>query len=208
MKGARRPLAHGVAAAALVLLGAAYALSTPLVSNGLLRILDERVPAAAGDDRSAAAIVVLGGDIRHADEDGTAEGLGPLSQARVRTAAALYRAHPLPIAVSGRTIGGSHASIARLMQEVLTRDYDVPVRWVEERSSNTFENAADVAPLLRAAGIGKVLVVTQPWHMPRALWCFRAVARRAKKIVASGHESAKVRGSSRKARSRHFVRPA
>jgi uncharacterized SAM-binding protein YcdF (DUF218 family) len=151
---------------------ALYAGATPLVSIALLHILDARVPPIV-DAASAGAIVVLGGDIRHADDDGTAEGLGPLSEERVQEAAALYRAHSLPVAVSGRTIGGSDASIARLMQQALTRDYDVPVTWVEERSGNTFENAADVAPLLRAAGITKVFVVTQPWHMPRALWCFR-----------------------------------
>lgn len=174
MSAAWRRLMHGAALAAAILVGALYAFATPLVSNRLLDVLDARVPAAAGAG-SAGAIVVLGGDIRHSDADGTEEGLGPLSEARVREAASVYRAHPLPVAVSGRTIGGSKASIARLMQEALARDYQVPVTWVEERSGNTFENAADVAPLLRAAGISKVLVVTQPWHMPRALWCFRAV---------------------------------
>lgn len=174
MKAFWRRLAHGATLAAVVLVGALYAFATPLVSNRLLDVLDSRVPAP-DDAASAGAIVVLGGDIRHSDPDGTEEGLGPLSEARVREAAAVYHARKLPVAVSGRTIGGSKASIARLMQEALARDYQVPVTWVEERSGNTFENAADVAPLLRAAGIRKVLVVTQPWHMPRALWCFRAV---------------------------------
>lgn len=161
-----------LALAAVIIAGGLFVGATPLVSRHLLHHVELRIPPSP-DAAAAGAIIVLGGDVRHGGGDGRREGLGPLSEERVRRAAMLYRAHPLPVVVAGRAIGRSRASVARLMQEALERDFAVPVTWVEEQSGNTFENARDVAPILRAARISTVFVVTQPWHMPRALWCFR-----------------------------------
>ncbi len=43
---------------------------------------------------------------------------------------------------------------------------------LEEESRTTWENALRVAPLLRARGASKVLVVTDAYHLFRALRCF------------------------------------
>jgi uncharacterized SAM-binding protein YcdF (DUF218 family) len=43
---------------------------------------------------------------------------------------------------------------------------------VEDRSSRTTENAAEVAALLRALGASSMLLVTSPFHMRRAKLCF------------------------------------
>ena len=61
------------------------------------------------------------------------------------------------------------------MSRALQEDFRVPVRWREERSRNTFENASISAEMLRGAGIQAALVVAHPWDMARALWSFRAV---------------------------------
>jgi uncharacterized SAM-binding protein YcdF (DUF218 family) len=45
---------------------------------------------------------------------------------------------------------------------------------VEDRSADTFENAAAAAALLAPAGVRSVLVVTQQWHMRRAMLAFAA----------------------------------
>ncbi|MNG08319.1 hypothetical protein D3C84_916680 [compost metagenome] len=46
------------------------------------------------------------------------------------------------------------------------------VRWQEEESRTTWENATFSAKLLQPAGVRRVLLVTQASHMPRARWCF------------------------------------
>ena len=61
------------------------------------------------------------------------------------------------------------------MSRALENDFLVPVRWREDRSRNTYQNAAFSATILRQAGIPAALVVTQPWHMARALWSFDTV---------------------------------
>jgi len=45
---------------------------------------------------------------------------------------------------------------------------------LEGRSSRTAENARETAKLLRAEGIGSILLVTSPAHMRRAKLCFEA----------------------------------
>lgn len=172
MRGVLHGLGRWLSPAAAIGAGGLFVMATPLVSHHLLHLVELRIPPPVGA-AAAGAIIVLGGDVRHGGGDGTRDGLGPLSEERVRRAAVLYRAHPLPVAVSGRAIGRSRVSVARLMQEALEHDFAIPVTWVEEQSGNTFENARDVAPLLQTARISTVFIVTQPWHMPRALWCFR-----------------------------------
>ena len=49
------------------------------------------------------------------------------------------------------------SSLAALMSRALQEDFGVPVRWREERSRNTFENALFSAAMLRQAGIGPAL---------------------------------------------------
>ena len=81
----------------------------------------------------------------------------------------------LPILVSGGAAGDGETSLAGVMSKVLQDDFRVPVQWREEQSSNTFENAAFSAAILRRAGIAEALVVTHPWDAARARWAFRAV---------------------------------
>ena len=57
----------------------------------------------------------------------------------------------------------------------LALDLGVPAERIEleERSRNTFENALYTAVILRRRGWRRVAVVTDAFHMPRALYVFR-----------------------------------
>ena len=63
-------------------------------------------------------------------------------------------------------------------------EFGVPMRWVEARSRDTRENAGNSVPMLAAAGVHEILVVTSGWHMPRALRSF--APRRPPLPAASG----------------------
>jgi uncharacterized SAM-binding protein YcdF (DUF218 family) len=164
--------------AGALLIGASFAgllvLSLPITAYALLSSgeVPARVDLAdlpAGDS----AIVVLGADVRRdAPEYGTMT-LGPLSLERVRYAARLHRRTGLPILVSGGRLLPDDRPIAALMRETLEEDFRVEVRWVEDRSRNTAENARFSTEFLRREGISTALVVTHAWHMRRALLAFR-----------------------------------
>jgi len=150
-----------------------YALATPVVSSALLYRIEAKLPSTP-DFVGAQAIVVLGGDMRIADPPDP-DSLGPLTLERVAFGARAYRQLQLPVAVSGGSVRDSRATFGDLMKAALERDFGVPVRWNEDHSRTTWENAADTARLLRADGITRVVLVTQAWHLPRSLWSFERV---------------------------------
>lgn len=164
-----RPARHGVAAVAVLL----FLLATPWAGSRLLGLMEQE-PALRLPLRplAPAAIVVLGGGVADYSPEWQGPVLGQLSLQRVHYAAWLQQQTGLPLLVSGGRVS-SHVAEADVMAQVLRRDFMRPVRWVENQSRNTQENARLSARVLRAAGIRQVYVVTQAWHMPRALEEFR-----------------------------------
>lgn len=68
---------------------------------------------------------------------------------------------------------------AELMRRAaLARGVPESALLVEPTSRNTFENARETARLLRARGLGSVLLVTDRTHLPRATALFRLVGLR------------------------------
>ena len=102
--------------------------------------------------------------------------VGPLTLERLAEAARQERRLGLPVLVSGgRPDQKTNDTLAGMMSAALQNDFGVPVRWLEDRSRNTFENAAFSAEILRRANVPSALLVVQSWEMARALWSFRAV---------------------------------
>ena len=165
---ARRRAAGTLAGLCLVAL---VLLSLPVVSSSLLAALDVGEPADRVSAAGAGAIVVLGGDVVRLPAGGLA--LGPLSLERLRAGAALHRRTGLPILVTGGLVDGTARPVGTLMAESLRADFGVPVRWTEDVSFDTWENASLSAPLLSAAGVRRVLLVTHAWHMRRSVQAFQ-----------------------------------
>lgn len=153
------------------------ALSLPVTAQTLMHGLETspalRVPRS-GADTPQAIVVLAGGRFRRALEYGGADVVSGATLLRLRYAARLYRETHLPLLVSGGSVFGHSAPEALLMRHTLRRDFGVPVRWVETRSRNTLQNARYSALLLRQYGIQRIYLVTQAWHMPRALRAFRS----------------------------------
>lgn len=120
----------------------------------------------AGD---AQAIVVLGGGrISRATEYGARDIPSAATLQRIRYAARLQRQTGLPLLASGGRPDGAEESEAAIMARVLTEDFSVPVKWQEQVSNNTAENARLSSRILRDAGIHRVFLVTDAIHMQRA----------------------------------------
>ena len=141
-------------------------LSLPAVAAFLVRSLDTSPPFDIARASAAQAIVILAADTHIAPEYG-GETVGQLTLERVRYGARLARLTGLPVLVSGGSVYGGKPE-ARPMQEALEREFGVQVRWTEERSRTTHENALYSAAMLRSAGIRSVVLVTHSFDMPRA----------------------------------------
>ena len=155
-----------------------YIAATPAFSSYLLHRLESRLPPG-GDLGAAQAIVVIGGGVRPGDGADIPDSLGRLSLERVFFAAQAHRRLHLPVVVSGGRVHGAHLSEGALMKSALEEDFAVPVAWREDLSRSTWENALFTARLLLPEKLTTVVVVTQAWHLPRALWAFERAGLRA-----------------------------
>ena len=143
-----------------------WLLCTPFVANRFLATLEIPYRPIAGDE--ADAIVILGGGLyTDAVEYGGGATLHGRTLERVRYGAWLYRRIGKPILVSGGAPKGDEPE-GQVMRAVLEQEFGVPVTWVEDRSSNTRQNARFSAGMLREAGIRRIYLVSQVWHLPRA----------------------------------------
>ena len=145
-------------------------LAMPAVSRGLLVALEQNLPLTPPANAPPQAIVILGGDALR--DRGPMVQPGLLSLQREIAGASLARRTNLPILVTGGPLHPGDPPIAKLMADSLQHDFQVPVKWIEGQSRDTWENAHLSAPILRDQGIHSVYVVTQAWHMRRALIAF------------------------------------
>jgi uncharacterized SAM-binding protein YcdF (DUF218 family) len=90
----------------------------------------------------------------------------------VRYGATVARATGLPVLVSGGSAMGGETE-AKLMRDALEHEFGVEVRWAEDRSRNTRENAIDSSAILRAAGVHRIVLVGHSFDIPRARAEFR-----------------------------------
>lgn len=159
---------------AVVGFGLAYAGSIPAVVYPLASLWESHNPPLRTIPKDVQSIVVIGGGSRPAPAYGNGDAVTLLTLQRVRYAAYLARRGGLPVLVSGgRDWFGEHDSEAQLMARVLSDEFGLQARWEDTRSRSTWGNAHESAHILLPLGIRHILLVTQAWHMPRALWAFR-----------------------------------
>jgi uncharacterized SAM-binding protein YcdF (DUF218 family) len=165
----RRGLAAAAAVAATAVL---YAQATPLLSAWQLTRLEGAPPLRRPNAEWAQAIVVLSAGTKVEAPEYGGPTVDALGLQRLRYAARLARATGLPVLASGGSISANRPSVASLMAQALEQDFGVASRWLEERSTDTHQNAEYSAAILRAAGIERIYLVTHAWHMPRACAAF------------------------------------
>lgn len=138
--------------------------------------LPSATAAAALQSRQVQAVVVLGGGVQaFAPEYGAAQPSSDTAM-RLRYGVWLSRQSQLPLAFAGGvgwansgTAGPSEGAIARA---AVAQDYGLPLRWVDDQSRDTAENAANLHALLARDGVQRIALVTHAWHMPRAQQAF------------------------------------
>jgi uncharacterized SAM-binding protein YcdF (DUF218 family) len=152
---------------------ALWLLATPAVTKQMIGLIEDVPPPDPALAKTAQAIVVLGGGSYFAAPEYGGDTVGRSTLERLRYAARLQRETRLPLLASGGASWGGTPE-ARGMKEALERDFGVKVRWIEDRSADTRENARLSAPLLQKDGVRRILLVTHAWHMPRAQAAFAA----------------------------------
>ena len=138
--------------------------------NNLEKYPALKLPIIINDEQ---AIVVLGGGRNpKAREYGRdIDSVGTLQ--RNHYAAFLYKQTNLPMLVTGGNIDLINDSESSVMADTLKNSFNVEVKWKEDKSRNTAENAIYSAAILKEEGINKIYLVTHAFHMSRAVMMFK-----------------------------------
>lgn len=128
--------------------------------------------------RQPLAIVVLGSGRETLAPEYASASLSGNSLERLRYGLWLGRETGASVGFSGGIgwggeVGPSEAEVA---ERIAAREFGVALKWIEDQSHDTRENAIFTVALLKRAGITRAVLVTNGWHMPRALHLFEAAA--------------------------------
>jgi uncharacterized SAM-binding protein YcdF (DUF218 family) len=127
--------------------------------------------------QGAQAVVVLGGGLEPMAEGQTTPLPNSSSLMRLHHASGLVRETGLPLAFAGgvgwASVGTGAPTEAQAAQAALAQ-WGVRLRWADDRSRDTEENARATAALLQGQGIRRIALVTHATHMPRSVWQFEA----------------------------------
>lgn len=148
--------------------------SLPPVANTLIASLEAQAGPVLTEPRGAQAIVVLGSGLNIAAAEYGGDTATERSLIRLRYGARLARQFQLPVLVSGGRPPKATQSEAEVMADIMQHEFGVTVRWRESESADTADNATMSARILKQAGIQRIVLVTQAFHMARAQRLFEA----------------------------------
>jgi uncharacterized SAM-binding protein YcdF (DUF218 family) len=120
------------------------------------------------------AIVILGGGIRAGAKEIPEyqnQDVSPEAITRLRTGARLAKVTHLPILVTGGRpdkVKPDDLPEGKLMAMILEKELQTPVKWIEDQSNTTQENAKFSAKILKQNQIDTIYLVTHVTHMPRS----------------------------------------
>lgn len=138
-----------------------------------------RIKELKTETRQPAAIMVLSGGMEaYAPEYGVSN-LTRTSLERLRYGIWLGRETGIPVGFSGGVgwvLPEEGKTEAQVASQIAAQEFGRPLKWLEDKSRDTRENAALSIALLKPLGIKRIVLVTHGWHMPRAMRAFEEAA--------------------------------
>ena len=127
-------------------------------------------PPVFSDNEQAIVILAAGSRFNNKEYAKPVDGSRTLE--RIRYSVFLHEHTNLPILVTGGNTGKVDISEADVMADTLMNNHHINVKWQENKSRNTTENAIFSGAILKEYGIVSIYLVTHAWHMPRAVMMF------------------------------------
>ena len=160
----------------IIIIGIAtlYIQSTPYFASYVNRSL-EVSPFTSEQLKQAQAIVILGGGVKNSGLEYSHNVVPNTSTlVRINYAAHLARNYPDKLIITSGGYTSVKYSEANIMRNVLINNYHITNQIItENKSRNTDENAKYVAEILKPTNITRVAIVTQAYHMKRAVMLFK-----------------------------------
>lgn len=167
-----------------------FVVSWPPVAWLAVQPLEHGYPASPPSVDDVEAIVVLSSAVLPAGVGRPGAIVASDTYERCAYAAWLYQHRKsVPVLVSG----GSSPEVPEpaalpMRKELVAFGLPESMVWIEDRSRSTYENAFYSAEILRQKGVGRILLVTEAYHMVRSERCFRKLGLSVIPAPCGAHE--------------------
>ncbi len=144
---------------------------------------------------STTAIIVLGSGIFQSAPEYQGPNLTDHSLERLRYGIWLSRKTSIPVGFAGGVgwAGEPGASEAQTARQIAESEFHHPLRWIEDQSRDTLENARFSVAMLRKDGVRHVIVVSSALQSRRAMRAFTTAAVGAGMMIEAAPMSGAVR---------------
>ena len=149
--------------------------SLPITAQGLNLILEQNevlTPDKLKKTKAGAIIVLGAGRYSNALEYPDTDSISKNALERLRYGVYLHKKSNIPLLVTGGNPHGELISEASIMQKALNDIFQLKAKWIEPKSSNTWNNARYSFELLKKHNIKNIILVTHADHMPRSVMAF------------------------------------
>ncbi len=136
----------------------------------------EKPQISTAELEKSQAIIVLGGGVKtNAYEYPDKFSLNSYTIMRIQYASFLAKQYPTKLIIlSGGIAAPKNHSEAQIMKDSMLNNYNIKNQiLIEEHSRNTNENAKNVSDMLKKLNISDVAVISQAYHVSRAVALFR-----------------------------------
>ncbi len=138
-------------------------------------------------DNTIDLIVILGGGLHHYHNYDEKTTINQRTLERLVFGTYLHKKHSIPILVTGGDVFNIGINEADIMNKIIVERLKGGVKFIENKSKTTEENAKFSSKIFEENNIQKILLVTNSWHLKRSEYFFKMFSPNLEIIPVSGY---------------------
>lgn len=164
-----------------------YILSLPVTYKLPLYYLENNSFSCSNQNIQADLIVILGGGLTKNNNFGNTPTVTRRVNERIRYGVFMHKKYNIPILVSGGDVFNIGYNEADIMKNIIKKEYNEKVKFIENNSKTTNENAKFVSNIIKQNNIKSILLISNSWHLKRATFLFKKYNPNIKIKACSGY---------------------
>lgn len=164
-----------------------YILSLPITYKVPLYYLEKPYLTCFHQNTKADLIVILGGGVTSKNNFNNTPTITRRVNERIRYGVFIHKKYNIPILVSGGDVFNIGYKEADIMKNIIEKEYNTKVKFIENGSKTTDENAKFVSNIIKENNIKSIFLISNSWHLKRATFLFKKYNSNIKIHACSGY---------------------
>lgn len=164
-----------------------YISSLPITYKIPLYYLENSYLNCSHKNIKAELIVILGGGLTKKNNFYNTPTIKRRVNERIRYGVFIHKKYNIPILVSGGDVFNIGYNEADIMKNIIENEYNEKVKFIENNSKTTDENARLTSNIIKQNNIKSILLISNSWHLKRATFLFKKYNPNIKINACSGY---------------------